>query len=86
MYTNTHFKKGDKKMYAIHYFENNVELLNIASRIIPTVDESVRIKGRNGKVISVEKIGETKYFVVVEFEKKVEKSKPNLKSIGMKRK
>ncbi|MBO1910018.1 hypothetical protein [Sporosarcina sp. 6E9] len=73
-------------MYAIHYFENKVELLNIASRIIPAVDDSVSIKGRNGKVKSVEKMGETKYFVVVEFEKKVEKSKTNLWRIGMKRK
>ncbi|MHA6261515.1 hypothetical protein ACXYMX_16770 [Sporosarcina sp. CAU 1771] len=73
-------------MYAIHYLENNIELLNIASREIPAVDESVRIKGRNGKVISVEKMSETKYFVVVEFEKKVEKSNTNLKSFGRNRK
>ncbi|PIC57447.1 hypothetical protein CSV80_09210 [Sporosarcina sp. P12(2017)] len=73
-------------MYAIHYFENKIEVLNVASRIIPAVDESVRIKGRNGKVISVEKIGETKYFVVVEFEKNVEKGNTNFRSIGMKRK
>ncbi|PIC63644.1 hypothetical protein CSV79_10920 [Sporosarcina sp. P13] len=73
-------------MYAIHYFENNIELLNIASRKIPAVDESVRIKGRNGKVISVEKVRETKYFVVIEFEKKVEKSNTNLRGAGTKRK
>ena len=73
-------------MYAIHYFENKIELLNVASRIIPAVDESVRIKGRNGKVISVNKMGETKYFVIVEFEKKADKSNTNLRNIGMKRK
>ncbi|ARF13831.1 hypothetical protein [Sporosarcina ureae] len=73
-------------MYAIHYLENKIEVLNVASRIIPAVDEKVRIKGRNGKIISVEKIGETKYFVDVEFEKNVEKSNTNFRSIGMKRK
>lgn len=73
-------------MYAIHYFENRIEVLNVASRIIPAVDEKVRIKGRNGKIISVEKIGETKYIVDVEFEKNVEKSNTNFRSIGMNRK
>ncbi|ARK24319.1 hypothetical protein SporoP37_06320 [Sporosarcina sp. P37] len=73
-------------MYAIHYFEDKVEVLNVASRIIPAADESVRIKGRNGKIVSVEKVGETKYFVVVEFEKIVEKSSANLSKFGMKRK
>ena len=73
-------------MYAIHYFENKVELLNVASRTIPVVDESVRIKGRNGKVISVNKMGETEYFVIVEFEKIVDKGKTNLRNRGTKRK
>lgn len=69
-------------MYAIHYFENKVELLNVALRIIPMVDESVRIKGRNGKVIRVEQMTESKYFVFIEFEKIVEKSKTNFRKIG----
>ena len=73
-------------MYAIHYFENKIELLNVASRRIPAVDESVRIKGRNGKVISVNKMGETKYFVIVEFEKIVDKGNTNLRNMGKKRK
>ncbi|MFD1928787.1 hypothetical protein ACFSFY_12160 [Sporosarcina siberiensis] len=69
-------------MYAIHYFENRVELLNVALRQIPAVNESVRIKGRNGKIIRVEQMGETKYFVFVEFEKIVEKSKTDYRKIG----
>ena len=73
-------------MYAIHYFENKIEVLNVASRRIPAVDESVRIKGRNGKVISVNKMSETKYFVIVEFEKKVDKGNKNLRNMGKKRK
>ena len=72
-------------MFAIHFFENKVALLTLALRKIPEVGESVRIKGRNGKVISVEQMGETKYFVFVEFEKIVEKSKTNIRDIGKRR-
>lgn len=71
-------------MYSIHYYEGKTYVLNKASRIIPTVNENVRIKGRNGKVIKVERIGETKYFVFVEFEKIVDKSK--LAAYDMKKK
>ncbi len=67
--------KGDKNMYSIHYYEGKTYVLNKASRIIPNVNENVRIKGRNGKIINVEKMGETKYFVFVEFEKIGDKSK-----------
>ena len=50
------------------------------------MDESVRIKGRNGKVISVNKMSETKYFVMVEFEKIVVKGNTNLRNMGKIRK
>jgi len=73
-------------MYAIHYFENKTELLNVATRIMPVVDERVKIKGRHGKVIKFEKMSETKYFVFVEFEKIVEKTNKNSRNFGMKRK
>lgn len=62
-------------MFAIHFYENNIAVLNQALRSVPEVNESVRIKGRNGKVTSVEEMGENKYFVYVEFEKIVDKSK-----------
>ncbi len=71
-------------MYSIHYYEGKTYVLNKASRIIPTVNENVIIKGRNGKVINVEKMGETKYYVFVEFEKIVDKSK--LAAYDMKKK
>jgi len=73
-------------MYAIHYFEDKIELLNVALRRIPTVDESVKIKGRKGKVIKVEKMSDTKYFVFVEIAKTVEKSNTNFRGISMKKK
>ncbi|MCG7345968.1 hypothetical protein MHZ92_17790 [Sporosarcina sp. ACRSL] len=67
--------KGDKNMYSIHFYENNTYVLNQALRIIPTVDENVRIKGRNGKVVNVQEMGDNTYFVFVEFEKIVVKNK-----------
>jgi hypothetical protein len=72
-------RKGDKNMYSIHFYEDNTYLLNKASRIMPSVNENVRIKGRNGIVIKVQEMGENKHFVFVEFEKLVDKSKPALK-------
>ncbi|NYF24379.1 hypothetical protein [Sporosarcina sp. JAI121] len=62
-------------MYSIHFYEGNTYVLNKASRIIPSVNENVRIKGRNGIVITVQEMGENRYFVFVEFEKIVDKSK-----------
>ena len=66
-------------MYSIHYYEGNTYILNIASRIIPSVNENVRIKGRNGKVIKVQEMAENRHFVFVEFEKLVDKRKLDLK-------
>lgn len=62
-------------MYAIHYYEGKTYVLNKASRIIPSVNEKVRIKGRNGIVIDVQDMGENRYFVFVEFEIIVDKNK-----------
>ncbi|GEN83823.1 hypothetical protein SLU01_21350 [Sporosarcina luteola] len=62
-------------MYSIHFYENNMYILNQALRNIPAVDENVRIKGRNGKVVSVMRMDENRYFVYVEFEIIVDKRK-----------
>lgn len=62
-------------MFAIHYYENKVYVFNHATEIVPSVDETIRIKGRNGKVLNVEQKGEQKYFVFIEFEKVIDKSK-----------
>ncbi|MHC8515491.1 hypothetical protein [Sporosarcina sp. ITBMC105] len=62
-------------MFAIHFVENNIAVLNQVLRRIPEVNEAIRIKGRNGKVLSIEQVSDSKYFVHVEFEKIVEKSK-----------
>jgi hypothetical protein len=71
-------------MYSIHFYEGNTYVLNKASRIIPSVNENVRIKGRNGIVINVQEMGVNRYFVFVEFEKIADKSK--LAAYDMKRK
>jgi hypothetical protein len=66
-------------MYSIHFYEGNTYILNIASRIIPSVNEKVRIKGRNGIVIKVQEMEENRHFIFVEFEKIVEKRQVDLK-------
>lgn len=66
-------------MFAIHYYENKVYVFNHATDNVPSVNDYVRIKGRNGKVLNVEQMGEQKYFVFIEFEKIVDKSKIDLR-------
>ncbi|WP_339253700.1 hypothetical protein NSQ43_05380 [Sporosarcina sp. FSL W8-0480] len=62
-------------MYSIHFYENKTYVLNQAMRTIPAIDEKVRIKGRNGKVVDVQQMDENRYFVFVEFEVIVDRSK-----------
>lgn len=77
--------KGDKKMFAVHFFENKTRVFNLASRTVPTVGEELKIKGRKGKVISIEQIEENVFYVYVEFEKIVDKSKTVIKDLGKKK-
>lgn len=60
-------------MFAVHFYENKTYVLNQALRNLPIVDEEIRIKGRKGKVVSIEEMEGNKYFVYVEFEKIVAK-------------
>ncbi|MCM3745225.1 hypothetical protein M3193_13885 [Sporosarcina luteola] len=62
-------------MYAIHFYENKNYVLNQVLRNIPSIDDNVTLKGRKGKVLSVEEIKENVYYVFVEFEKVVDKKK-----------
>ncbi len=73
-------------MYAIHYYENKIYVLNLARRTVPSVDDLVKIKGRNGKVIRVLEIKENVYHVFIEFEKIVDKSKTAANDFGKKKK
>jgi hypothetical protein len=72
-------------MYAIHFYENNNYVLNQVLRNIPSIDENVVIKGRKGKVTSVQEIKENVYYVFVEFEKVVDKSKTAIQDMKKKR-
>ena len=56
-------------MFAIHYLENNTSVLSQCLERIPEVDESIKIKGRKGKVVNVIQIEENKYHVHVVLEK-----------------
>ena len=60
-------------MFAIHYFEKNTSLLSQYLERIPEVDESIKIKGRKGKVLDVIQIEDNKYHVNVVLEKIVNK-------------
>lgn len=73
-------------MYAIHFYENKNYVLNQVLRNIPSIDDNVTLKGRKGKVMSVEEIKENVYYVYIEFEKIVDKSKTATKDLGKKKK
>ena len=72
-------------MYAIHFYENKTYVLNQVLRNIPSIDDNVTIKGRKGKVTNVEEIKENVYYVYIEFEKIVDKSKAAAKDVGKKK-
>lgn len=73
-------------MFAIYFYENKSRILNQALRRIPSVDEELKIKGRKGKVITVQKMEENIYHVHVEFEKIVDKNKAAIKELGKNKK
>ena len=72
-------------MYAVHFYENNTYILNQALRNIPAVDEEVKLKGRKGKVVSIQELEDHRYFVFVEFEKVKDKQQASAKEFGKKR-
>lgn len=73
------------EMFAVHFMEKNIIVLTQVLRDIPTVDDELKIKGRKGKVISVQETDENGIHVQVEFEKVVEKSKASIKDLGKKK-
>jgi hypothetical protein len=65
-------------MVVIQYYENNTLVLSQLVQNIPTVDESIKIKGRKGKVLNVNQIKDNLIHVHVSFEK-VLKNQPAIK-------
>ncbi|MBW8351733.1 hypothetical protein K0H71_20215 [Bacillus sp. IITD106] len=61
-------------MFVVYFFENKNLLLNQLLKRVPSVGEDIIIKGRKGKVSSVEHIDERKIHVQVILEK-VKKNK-----------
>ena len=60
-------------MFTIHYLENNTTVLSQWLVRIPEVGESIKIKGRKGKVVNVIQIEDNKYHVHVALEKIIKK-------------
>lgn len=55
-------------MFVVHFFDNKKLLLNQLLKRVPSVGEDLTIKGRKGKVSSVENIDEKNYHVQVMLE------------------
>ena len=73
------------KMFAVHFMEKNIIVLTQVLRDIPAVDDELKIKGRKGKVITVQETEENGIHVQVEFEKVVDKNKVAIKDLGKKK-
>jgi hypothetical protein len=62
-------------MFNIHFYENKNLLLSQLLQSVPSVGEEIKIKGRKGKVISVNRMDEKRTQVQVILET-VNKNKP----------
>lgn len=73
------------EMFAVHFMEKNIIVLTQVLRDIPVVEDNLKIKGRKGKVISVQETEENGIHVQVEFEQIVDKNKAATKELGKKK-
>ncbi|PGM55874.1 hypothetical protein [Bacillus sp. AFS053548] len=55
-------------MIVVHYIEKNVELLNQLLKNVPSEGDTISIKGRKGKVLSVNQINDKHVHVILELE------------------
>lgn len=76
--------KEEKSMTVVHFFDHNTVVLTQLRSTIPVLDESIKIKGRKGKVSSVMQVDEQTIHVHVIFEK-VQTPKPSVKDTKKKR-
>ena len=72
------------EMFAVHFMEKNITVLTQVLREIPAVDDDLKIKGRKGKVISVQETEGNGIHVQIAFEKVVDK-KASIKDLGNKK-
>ncbi|WP_374723432.1 hypothetical protein [Calidifontibacillus erzurumensis] len=61
-------------MYTVHFYENKNLLLSQWLKNIPSVGDALKIKGRKGKVVEIQKVNETTIHVQVNLEKKIKKA------------
>lgn len=73
-------------MYVVHFFENKVELLNQLLGNVPAIGEAVTIKGRKGKVMSVNNVDDKHVHVQIMIEKVVVKNKLTAADLAKKKK
>lgn len=59
------YEMGETKMFIVYFFENKNVLLSQLLKHVPSVGEDLRIKGRKGKVSSVNSIDEKTIHVQV---------------------
>lgn len=52
-------------MFVVHFFEKKNHLLSQLRKSVPAVGEELKIKGRKGKVSSVDSVEERKFHVQV---------------------
>lgn len=63
-------------MFAVHYFENKREILHRLQDNIPSEGDQIRIKGRNGRVLSLTPIDAKNIYVHILLEPKKAKFIP----------
>jgi hypothetical protein len=73
-------------MFVVHFFENNVELLNQLLGNVPAVGDSITIKGRKGKVMGVNNVDDKHVHVQILIEKVVVKNKLTAADLAKKKK
>jgi Mg2+/Co2+ transporter CorC len=73
-------------MYVVHFFENKVELLNQLLGSVPAVGEAITIKGRKGKVTSVNNVDDKHVHVQIMIEKVAVKNKLSAADLAKKKK
>lgn len=61
-------------MVFIHFFESGTKVLSQYVKTVPAVDETIKIKGRRGKVLRVDQIEDHIVHVHVLYEQIVKKS------------
>lgn len=60
-------------MYVVHFYEKNNLLVTKGLDYLPSVDETIKVKGQKGKVLEVNHVTDNKVHVYLELEKVIKK-------------